>query len=238
MEIVMLIDLHAHTSGISRCCRANAEEVIDTAGKHGFDGIALTNHYTKAYYTEESYHGWIERYIEEWHLCRELGDKSGLRVFCGIEITQESDPRVHILVYGCDESFLRTHHKLCDMSLQELYTLCHQHGCAVVQAHPFRAGATVQNTAYLDGVEINCHPLYKNTYASDVEKAAREANIALLCGCDYHKDTYRPHGGVFLPDDIVTDKDLADYILNSKTFSLQIHEITDNSIYKKEYQKA
>ncbi len=233
----MLVDLHAHTSGISHCCRIDAREVIDTAKANGFDGIAVTNHYTRKYYTDETYYDWIERYIEEWQLCRTLGEKAGLRIFCGVEVTQEYDPRLHMLIYGCDESFLRTYHKLCERSLQELYALCRQHDCALVQAHPFRGGTTVQNTAYLDGVEINCHPYYGRTYASEVEKAAKKSHLALTCGCDYHADTYRSRGGMFLPDGITTDQELVQYLLHSDIFSLQVHEIADGSVYKKEYQR-
>ena len=45
----MLIDLHAHTSGISRCCRIPAPEVLRRAKEVGLCGIVLTNHYTKSY---------------------------------------------------------------------------------------------------------------------------------------------------------------------------------------------
>ena len=37
----MLIDLHAHSSGISKCCRIDAEEVVREAVRIGLDGICL-----------------------------------------------------------------------------------------------------------------------------------------------------------------------------------------------------
>ncbi len=234
----MLIDPHAHTRGISHCCRAEAEEVLETAKAHGFDGLVLTNHYTENYYTDETYHEWIERYIEEWHRVCALAEQKGLRAFFGIEVTQEYEPRLHMLVYGCDEDFLRTNQRLCELSLEELSAVCHAHGCALVQAHPFRNGATVQDTAYLDGLEINCHPKYGSTHASEVELEAKKAGLALICGCDYHADTYRAHGGTLVPDGIKTGRELAQYLLHADRFTLQVHEVSDGAIYTKEYTRT
>ena len=45
----MLIDMHAHTSGISTCCRIPAPDVIKAALDAGLDGIVLTNHYQRSY---------------------------------------------------------------------------------------------------------------------------------------------------------------------------------------------
>ncbi len=231
----MLIDLHAHTKAISHCCRADAEAVIKTAKEYGFDGIVITNHYTNAYFTDDNQKEWVEKYISEWENCRELGSSLGVRIFCGVEVTMEYDPRVHILIYGANEGFLRENLTLCDMSQEELYMLCRKNGYAVVQAHPFRGGTTVQDTRFLDGVEINCHPLYKNSYSDKLWNIAKENNLALTVGCDYHKDTYRAVGGVFLPESINTDKELSDFILTSNSFKLQIHEPATQEIYQKEY---
>ena len=45
----MLIDLHAHSSGISRCCKIPAPKVLEISRDLGLDGIVLTNHYQKSY---------------------------------------------------------------------------------------------------------------------------------------------------------------------------------------------
>ena len=49
----MLVDFHAHTSGISKCCAISAQEVIATTKAFGMDGIVLTNHYKKDYITDD-----------------------------------------------------------------------------------------------------------------------------------------------------------------------------------------
>ena len=38
----MLIDLHAHSSGISRCCKIPAPKVLEVSRDLGLDGIVLT----------------------------------------------------------------------------------------------------------------------------------------------------------------------------------------------------
>ena len=58
----MLIDLHAHSSGISHCCRIPYDEVIRTAKEAGLCGIVLTNHYPKYYVTDGDYAAFIRRH--------------------------------------------------------------------------------------------------------------------------------------------------------------------------------
>ena len=45
----MLIDMHAHSSGISTCCRIPAAAVIEAAAEAGIRGLIMTNHYNKSY---------------------------------------------------------------------------------------------------------------------------------------------------------------------------------------------
>ena len=61
----MLIDLHAHSSGISHCCRIPYDEVLRQARDVGLDGIALTNHYYKGYVTDGDQVGFAKRYTED-----------------------------------------------------------------------------------------------------------------------------------------------------------------------------
>jgi len=63
----MLFDLHAHSSGISHCCRIPAEEVIHRALAVGLDGIVLTNHYQdlRNYFNGGSCDDFARRYVAE-----------------------------------------------------------------------------------------------------------------------------------------------------------------------------
>lgn len=50
----MLIDSHAHSSGISKCCRITFEEVLNQAIAVGIDGVVLYNHYQKSYISDNN----------------------------------------------------------------------------------------------------------------------------------------------------------------------------------------
>lgn len=241
----MLTDLHVHTKAISKCCLINAKLTIQLAKKKGFDALAITNHYVSDYFqkgkdkafSQRKYDKWIDSYIKEWENCRKIGKRYGVHIFCGIEVTLESNRLSHILIYGADKSFLRNNPLLCYKSLEELYKICKANGCALVQGHPFRGGSVIQDPQYLDGVEINCHPLYKNSFYKEIIERAKQEHLAVTVGCDYHADTYRAVGGSILPDTVKTDKDLAQFILTSKSFVLQVHEPANNEIFKIDYER-
>ncbi len=233
----MLIDMHAHTSEISTCCKINAEDGIVLAKEKGYDGVAIMNHYTATYFNVNTYDAWIDSYIAEWEHCRALGLKHGMRVFCGVEVTLDGDPRLHMLIYGADAEFLKSNPYLNTKSVEELYALCKANGCALVQAHPYRGGTTVQDVNFLDGIEINCHPLYHNSFYREMLDIATANGLSLTVGCDYHNDTYRPVAGSVLPDELASDKELANFILTSRRFEMQIHDPVDERVFTMVYEK-
>ncbi len=222
--IRMLIDLHAHSSGISRCCRIPFQQVLMQALDHGMDGIVLTNHYQKCYIADGEIEQFAEKYINEFYAAKQHGDSIGCKVFFGIEVTMERYPNVHMLIYGVDPEFLSKNPTVFDCTQQDLYALVHENNGLLVQAHPFRNGTTVLDTAYLDGIEINCHPLYKNSYSKELLEIAEKSHVTVTCGGDFHGDTYRPKCGVFFPDEIKDHRDLCSYLLSPGEKKLCIHE--------------
>lgn len=228
----MLCDLHCHSSGISGCCLIPYNVVIDEAKDVGFDALVLTNHYSEDYVAEFGVDAWLDRYIDEYRLAQEYGKKVGVRVFFGVEVTMNFDKRVHMLVYGITPQQLRSNAELYKLPLAELSAFCRKNDLTLVQAHPFRNGTTVLDTSCLDGIEINCHPKYGNTYSAEIIKIAQANGLSVTCGCDYHGDVpYRPRGGMFIPDSVTTDFDLAQYIKKSRDFKLQIHELYADAPY-------
>ena len=100
----------------------------------------------------------------------------------------EFNRKIHLLIYGISGIELKEKPNLFDLSIEELSTYCKDKGFALVQAHPFRGGTNVLDSTYLDGIEINCHPLYKNTFSDELITIAKSNHIAITCGCDYHGD--------------------------------------------------
>ena len=228
----MLIDLHAHTSGISTCCHISAPEVVEITKNIEIDGIVLTNHYKKEYVVNGEIKSFVEAYIKEYHYTKKCAEDIGLKCFFGIELTMVNYPGVDMLIYGVGEDFLRFYPELYDLSQEELYRIVKKENGILIQAHPFRNGTTVLNADFLDGIEINCHPLYNNSYSQEIFNNANKNNLAVTCGGDFHADTYRPKCGMYLPDDIADGYELSEYIKNAKKVSLHIHE-PNSTISKK-----
>lgn len=226
----MLFDLHCHTSGISRCCKLPYTVIVDMTKDYGYDGIVLTNHYTQ-WNIAENPDEFVERYIAEYENARLYGEKVGLKVLFGAEITVSYNEAVHLLIYGVTAEFLRKNKDLPNLTQKRLYEVCHENGCVLVNAHPYRYGMTVQDVNYLDGVEINCHFKYDKCYADELTKIAKENGLALTCGCDFHGDAEKPYGGTYLPDNISNSIDLAKYIEACKVSNLKVHDPETREIY-------
>lgn len=223
----MLIDLHAHSSGISKCCRIPYDAVIRTALDVGLDGIVLTNHYQKNYVSDDDYAALARRYTEEFRLAKAYGDSVGCKVFFGAEVTMERHEGAHVLLYGIEEDFIEANPTLFDLTLEELYRIVKSEygdGVAVVQAHPYRKQKHLLDVHFLDGVEVNCHPLYGKSDFADMLEIAKENGLLLTCGGDYHADTYRPRCGTYLPDDLQSGAEIGRYLLSANELRLCIHE--------------
>ncbi|MBE6885239.1 MAG: hypothetical protein E7487_11665 [Ruminococcaceae bacterium] len=227
----MLIDLHAHSGGISRCCLIPYDAVIRTALDAGLDGIVLTNHYLKSYAADGDFSAFARRYTEEFRKAKAYGDTVGCKVFFGAEVTMEKHDGAHILLYGIGEQWLEENATVFDLTQEELYRKVKEVGGAMVQAHPYRVKKHLLDPRFLDGVEANCHPLYHNTYLTDMQAIAAENGLILTCGGDFHADTYRPKCGVYLPDSLQDGREIGRYLLSAGSLKLRIHEPDTEEVY-------
>ena len=110
----MLLDLHAHSSGISVCCQIDAREGLLRAKAAGLDGMVLTNHYTKDYVKDGDALAFARRYVDEYYAAKEAADELGVTLLFGVELTMEKHPNVHLLIYGVDDSFVYEHADMYD----------------------------------------------------------------------------------------------------------------------------
>lgn len=227
---MILMDLHAHSSGISTCCRITGEQGVDEAIKAGLGGFVLTNHYVATYVGGEKYASYEEfaaSYVEEFHRVREYGAKKNFSVLFGLEVTAGWGDWIHLLIYGVDEAFILSHPKICLYSLEEIYEAVHEWGGILIQAHPYRIEPFLQELRFLDGVEVNCHPhvRYGGSFAAEMEAIARENGKLLTCGGDYHGDaSYRPQCGVYLPEEVTDGLALKEYLCSAPQVTLCVHE--------------
>ena len=224
----MLIDMHAHSSGISKCCLIDAKAVVEEALKVGLDGIVLTNHYVEYYAKNKDYSALANRYVEEFYYAKSCGEKVGCKVFFGIEVTMEKEGFPHLLLYGVTPQFILDHPQIVFYSQEELYKAVKSAGGVLVQAHPFRKNINrLLDLNFLDGIEVNCHPLYEGTHIDELTKIATKNNILLTCGGDYHADTHRVKCGMYLPDWVQNGVDVGTYLLQTKECKLCVQEVDD-----------
>lgn len=234
----MLIDLHAHSKGISRCCQITGKEMVQVVRDAGLDGIVLTNHYDKNYIENNDALTFAKKYINEYLLVKEYGKAIGIKVFWGIEVTMAKHNNVHMLVYGVSEEWLINHPNLYDYSQNELYDLVHKAGGILIQAHPFRAGKDVLlDLNCLDGVEVNCHPLYDETHVKKLADIAKHNHFILTCGGDYHADTHRPKCGLYLPDNLETIDEIVAFLKETKIITMCIQEVGLMTTYDYQFKK-
>lgn len=222
----MLIDMHVHSSGISKCCKIPYDEAIRRARDAGIDAIVLTNHYFDGYVTDGDYAAFAKRYVEEYYAAKAYGDSIGYPVFFGIELSYNAMQDAHIPIYGVAPEFLLEHPTLFDYAPEMLYALVHEQGGIVVQAHPLRRGETVRDLQYLDGIEMNCHPKYEGPLYETLAPVASDGGKFVTCGSDYHGDVpFRPVCGVQCPEGIDSVEKLVTFLTSAKTINLHLSEV-------------
>lgn len=233
-----LFDMHAHTSGISECCLGDAETIIKVARENGIDGIVLTNHYQKSYLRNGDATELAKRYTEEYRMTKRFGEKYGVTVIYGMEVTMHRHDNSHLLVYGLPESFTEEFPEVYDMTQEELYTLVKSRGGLLIQAHPFRVCYYPLDPRFLDGYELSSHPLYGTSAYDDVTALVVKHGKLLTTGADYHHDVpYRPYCGAFLPDTVKDPKSLVEALICADPITLSLHEPENRVKYLVTYSK-
>ena len=223
---MLLLDPHIHTRGISHCSKCPADVLVDICVRDRIDAIVLTNHYKGAYYKEaENFPKWRQDYVDEYLLTKQLGEKAGLRVLFGIEVTLDETPKIDYLIYGLSHEIAAKAPPLHKLTQRELFNYCISENALLYQAHPYRNGTQPQDPKYLHGVEINCHPIYNHNDRDEVTEFASKHSLRLSCGSDYHGDTYKPHCGIYVPEDVSDTVELAEFLRSDEQCRLEIHDI-------------
>lgn len=208
MEKFIKIDPHTHSIPVSKCSRVSCEQIIDEKIKLGYDGAILTNHCQAWYYPPEEHKDYVEKVIEDFRRGKAYADEKGFRFYLGLEVSIDEPHYADWLLYGITEEFLRSSPCLYTLTQKELFDLCEAWGVILIQAHPFRQSPC--NPQYMHGVEINCTggdldkiPL--------VEDFAKEHDLLIFCGTDYHAFDRTYRGGIYIPESCQTAADIATY---------------------------
>lgn len=213
----MKIDTHTHTSGVSFCSHVSPKEYVRAFKAAGYDAVILTNHYSRQYMFRygDTFDAQIDVYLNEYRTAKKAGEEEGIPVFLAAEvaIATPQSPYIEFLLYGVDENFLLANPCLYDKSQRELYKICNDNGVLMFQSHPFRTeqGHVPMDPEFMDGTEINCHPLFLR-HEEEVREFVDKHGLALICGSDFHTLAQAGSAATFVPAPLTSAKDFANYI--------------------------
>ncbi len=218
-----LFDPHIHTSEVSSCGKIPAKEMVRLYKKAGFSGIVITDHFTSALRRRMPAKSWadlIDSYLSGYESAKREGDRIGLVVLWGIELTFDGGLRGDFLVYGLDRKFLKGNRDLYRMDLQAFRRLIDGQEIIVYQAHPFRVGQELAPPHLMDGIEVyNGNPRHfsDNTRA----RAYAESNGLLqIAGSDAHQREDVARGGLYSQKLIHTNKDFVRFLKQNDNIRL------------------
>lgn len=212
----MKLDLHVHC-GLSPCSKADVEVTVNSYAESGVNFV-LTNHYAEIYttaaggaYPESEY---ADIYIDRYNKVKKYADELGVKTFFGMEIgiVMPDCPYAEFLLYGITPDILKSAPHIYGMGQKQLYEFCASNGIALIQAHPYRKeqGHFPHDPEFMDGVEINCHPVYLRE-ESRVRDFAATHNLRITAGSDFHVVGGQALGGIEV--DASNEKELAKKIL-------------------------
>ena len=148
-------ETHLHTSPVSGCAIASAEETVKCYKELGYDGIFITNHFPDVDNSERTYEEKVNFYFSDYEKALELSKTVGIKVFCGVETTYGGSD---FLVYGLSKEWFLAHPEIMNMRQSDKLTLMREDGALIVQAHPFREAWYIDHIRlfprHVDGVEI------------------------------------------------------------------------------------
>ena len=135
----------------------------------GYSGTIVTDHYLprarSVMKAQAAPLGYLDHYFSGNRAAKSEGDRIGLEVLWGLELTFRREDSGDYLVYGLPLEFLKEHTDLDTLTLAAFRRLTQDLGLEVLvfQAHPFRPGMATAPPELLDGVEVfNGNPRHES----------------------------------------------------------------------------
>ena len=226
------LETHMHTVHNSDCAKTDPRRAAEVYAQKGYNGVICTNHfnthdvgYLRKTYNDERASA-AELFLRDFYELKAAGEKLGLDVFCGAEISpdgttyyKDKPPYREFLIIGVTPEELKEGGEaLLQKDQRELFEWCDERGALLVQAHPFREICTPGEPRFLHGAEIsNLHPLH-NSKNKKAAAFARANNLIATGGSDFHFPL-GIGGGMLLPRAPKDDKDLA-ALLKARDFKV------------------
>jgi len=189
-------ETHLHTFPVSKCGKATVEESLQFYKDKGYDGVFVTNHFIDGNINIDSSLPLNERldfYYSDYDHAVEFGEKIGLKVFLGIEMT--TDDGTDFLVYGIDRRFFYDNEEFFAMKKTKQLPILMEMGALVAQAHPYREAGYIDHL-HLFPRSINCAETL-NACRTDFENMMANHyadcyGLLKIAGTDNHVGAKRP----------------------------------------------
>lgn len=216
----MKIELHLHTSEVSRCGHVSAVEAVHAYKDNGYDCIVVTDHFSPFFIDTCYLNGCDDikdSYLKGYRAAKEEGDKIGLTVLLGTEICL-AESNNDYLVYGVNEEMFENP-DILKMSVSELSKYCKERDLLLYQAHPFRNHMKIVKPEFLFGIEVyNGNPRHQSR--NEISSMwADMYSLHRISGSDYHQTQDVARGGIITDSDINSSSDLIN-VLKSGNYTL------------------
>ena len=154
-------ELHMHTSDTSRCGRSPAADMVAAYKQKGFTGVVVTDHLMNVQSHAEPETDWnrrVEKQLAGYYAALEAGEKLGLTVYCGWELTYQDNAEDY-LTLGLSPQFLYDHPWLERYDIERYRDAVHAAGGILVRAHPYRRAwyikkPYVEREGIADAIEV------------------------------------------------------------------------------------
>ncbi len=206
----MKIDLHVHTSEISRCGKVSAVDTVRMYKEAGYGAIVITNHFSRdeeRHFKSLGRDDYLNAFKEGFELARAEGERLGITVLMGYELRFERNVNDY-LVFGLPDEVALEYDRIFKMSPSEFGSLANHVGALFYQAHPFRNSMTVVNPACLFGIEV-VNGNQRHDSRNDIANMwADKFSLHKIGGSDFHHPEDIAVSGIETNESITTMEEL------------------------------
>ncbi len=178
-------ELHTHTSPSSYCSEISPEEAVKVYAQLGYTSIVISNHFNSGMPLYGDKEKSVSAYIDDYKRALNCADMYGINVILGCEIKFNESLNDYLL-FGINEDLLYDAYDYFDKGVETFSKWFRCEDRLLIQAHPFRNGMTEVAPELLDGIETFNFHLNHNSRCSVAAQYAKEHDMIVTCGTDYH----------------------------------------------------
>lgn len=223
-------ELHAHTTGGSRCSVISAEDLVMFFHERGYAGMFITDHLIGNTAVPQGT-PWRERieifFRDGYESAVKAGERVGMKVFCAPECSSKGND---FLMLGLSKEWWLEQEDFPELTLKEQFNRVHEGGGFIIHAHPFHEAFWVEEIRLfprqVDAVEVinGGKPKGANEMAY---LYAKHYGLPMTAGTDIHSDAFTNLSGIETDFECRTDRDIIEAIRSgrAKLFSTEHSDI-------------